>query len=233
MLLRLMVLALTLANLGYYAWTEGWLDSLVSVRSTGDREPQRLEQQVKPEAVRLSKAASGVVAASSQPVSVAAAAPSSAPPPAPAASCIESGPYRKEEVGLAEAAFRSVLPPGGWVNVPSERPGVWMLFMGRFIDDEARGRKEGELKRRNTAYEKIDAPPEFARGLSLGRFDSRAKAEAAQVELNRIGVRTARVVLFTPPLAQHTLRVEKAEAAVSSKLKALNLPVEIQACASP
>ncbi|MDE2298159.1 MAG: hypothetical protein KGK18_08320, partial [Burkholderiales bacterium] len=52
-MLRALVLTLLLANVAFYAWTQGWLDAVVGVRATGDREPDRLAQQVRPEIVRI------------------------------------------------------------------------------------------------------------------------------------------------------------------------------------
>ena len=44
-MLRALIAALLLANLAFFAWTQGWLDSVVGVRSIGDREPERLLRQ--------------------------------------------------------------------------------------------------------------------------------------------------------------------------------------------
>jgi hypothetical protein len=51
-MLRLLVLVLLLANVGYYAWTQGYLVGIVSA-PPHQREPERLQQQVRPEAIRL------------------------------------------------------------------------------------------------------------------------------------------------------------------------------------
>ena len=40
-------LLLLLANLGFFAWTQGWLDSVVSARARGDREPERLARELR------------------------------------------------------------------------------------------------------------------------------------------------------------------------------------------
>jgi hypothetical protein len=51
-MLRLLVLVLLLANVGYYAWTQGYLVGIVSA-PPHQREPERLQRQVRPEAVRI------------------------------------------------------------------------------------------------------------------------------------------------------------------------------------
>ena len=51
-MLRLLVLLLVLANVGFYAWSQGLLVAVLPW-PPDTREPQRLQQQVRPEAVRL------------------------------------------------------------------------------------------------------------------------------------------------------------------------------------
>lgn len=51
-MLRLLVLLLVLANAGYFAWSQGLLGAWgFAPAATG--EPQRLRQQIKPEALRI------------------------------------------------------------------------------------------------------------------------------------------------------------------------------------
>ena len=51
-MLRVLVLLLLLANAGYFAWSQGLLAAWgFAPEATG--EPQRLRQQIKPEALRL------------------------------------------------------------------------------------------------------------------------------------------------------------------------------------
>jgi hypothetical protein len=51
-MLRAMVLALLLANAGYLAWTRGLLADY-GLAPAAQSEPQRLTQQIRPEAMRL------------------------------------------------------------------------------------------------------------------------------------------------------------------------------------
>ena len=105
-----------------------------------------------------------------------------------------------------------------------------MIYMGRYVDHETRKRKEGELSRRHAHFEEVDEPPEFARGISLGKYPSKAEADAGLAELGRIGVRTARIVTFTAPATLQTFRVEKAEPALADKLHAARLALPFAAC---
>ena len=51
-MLRSLVVMLVLANAGYLAWTKGWLASY-GLAPASQSEPQRLTQQLRPEALRI------------------------------------------------------------------------------------------------------------------------------------------------------------------------------------
>jgi len=208
--LRALVAALLLANLGFYAWSEGWLDSVVGTRSIGDREPERLARQVRPETVRILAAGSAVDAAS-------------AAPAAAALACLEAGPFSDTELGAAQAAARSALPGTTLVDVKLDKPGSWMVYMGRYATREALTRKEDELKRRNAPYDEVREPAALAPGLSLGRFGDRNAAVRALEEFAQQGIRTARVVELAPGSTSHLLRLERADAPLAAQATALRL----------
>lgn len=217
-MLRALIVALLLANLAFFAWTRGWLDTVVGVRPTGDREPERMLRQVRPELIRILPASAASEAA---PVALA---------------CFEAGPFTDAEISAAEARAQTQLPVGSWVSVKTEQPGTWLVYMGRYASRDAMTRKEDELKRRKAPYEEIGAPPALAPGLSLGRFEQRAAAVTALEQFTQQGIRTARVVELTPASNRHMLRVDKADAALSTQLVALpadTLGKAFAACAKP
>lgn len=53
MMLRWLVGLLVVANLVFWAWSGGRLDGVTGLSADGDREPERLAQQVEPQAIRL------------------------------------------------------------------------------------------------------------------------------------------------------------------------------------
>ncbi|MDM0106001.1 sporulation protein [Variovorax sp. J22R24] len=56
MMLRLLVVVLLLANLGYFAWTRGGLAVFGTEPARfSEREPQRLTQQVRPQMLQIRK----------------------------------------------------------------------------------------------------------------------------------------------------------------------------------
>ena len=51
-MLRVLVLLLVLANTAYFSWSQGLLAGL-GLQPAGQSEPQRLEQQIRPELLRI------------------------------------------------------------------------------------------------------------------------------------------------------------------------------------
>jgi hypothetical protein len=200
-MLRAVVIALVLANAAFFAWTQGWLDNVVGVRAIGDREPERLLRQVRPETIRiLPPTATGVTAA-------------------PA--CLEAGPFAATEIAAAEGALRSALPnvaAGTWSSVKTDQPGAWIVYMGKFPALDLLNKKREELVRRNVAFEEVHSPAALDPGLSLGRFEERPSADKALEQFTQQGIRSARVVEITAPTSTFRLRVEQADAALASQL---------------
>ena len=245
---------LILANALFFGWSQGWLDGVAGARAGGDREPERLALQVRPEAIRVlgaqaaaalaasaaasalaasaallpASAASASVVARAAPVAsaVSSAAPASAAGSAAVATlaCLEAGPFGAAELGAAEAALEAALPAGRWVDVKTVRGGAWIIYMGRYANSEAQAKKEEELNRIKVSFEPVTEPPNLAPGLALGRFEARPAADAALAQFARRGIRTARVVELTPPVVSHLLRVDRADARLVDTLKGLAGP---------
>jgi hypothetical protein len=232
--LRAAVAVLLLANVGFYAWTQGWLGGDAT---RGDREPERLVHQVQPEIVRIlppagtgarSRAPAAPPAAAAEPVPaarLAATNSSGAGSGAGAPTCLQAGPFTPAEVGKVEAALQAALPAarGAWSNVRIETPGIWLVYMGKYPDRETLRAKMDELRRYpNLSFEELQGAAALEPGIVLGRHDSRDAAEAALARLAERGVRTAKVVALSPPAAVHMLRVERADAALKLQLGGLS-----------
>lgn len=202
-MLRALVGLLLLANLAFYVWTLGWLDDIVGVRAIGDREPERLQRQVRPETVRLLPAGAPASAASTP------------------SACLEAGPFGATELAAAQTALQAALPGAGWVTARAVSPGQWLVYLGRFATRDALARKEEEIKRRKLPYEEIRDDAALAPGLSLGRFGDRAAAAQALEQFVRQGVRSARVVEGPAAASGQLLRVEQADATQAARLLAL------------
>ena len=217
-MLQRAVLLLLLANLLFFAWTQGWLDGVTGLRAQGDREPERLARQVRPESVVILPPSAAIPAP-------AASAPASSDSAAPApTACLEAGPFATGASVSAIAALQNaqpMVPAGSWTDVKVERPGSWIVYMGRFPNREAFAKKEEELRRTRVAYEEVRNAPELELGFSLGRYDQRAAADKALEQLAQRNVRTAKVVELVAPATLHLLRAEKADKALAAQLVAL------------
>lgn len=217
-MLKRLVALLLLANLGFFAWTQGWLDSVVGVRPTGDREPERLARQVRPESVTI---LSPAALRAAEAAAAAASAASGTASPSTNLSCLEAGPFATGASVSAIAALQQAQPPlpaGSWADVRIDRPGAYIVYMGRFANREALSKKEEELRRTRVVFEEVHEPADLQPGFSLGRYAERAQADRALEQLSQRGIRTARVVEITAPAQLHMLRVEKADKALATQL---------------
>jgi hypothetical protein len=102
--LRALLAALIVANLLFFAFGRGWLDGIVGLSALGDREPERLAKQVRPQTIRL------------LPMGAAASAPAD-----DAAPCYETPTFTAAEAAAVEAALAGSLPGGTWSDNPGER----------------------------------------------------------------------------------------------------------------
>lgn len=213
-MLRGLALLLLLANLAFFAWTQGWLDGVVGVHPHGDREPERLNRQVRPESIQILSPAAVRAAATT----------ASGPATAAAPVCLEAGPFATGAAVGAIAALQQAqpaLPPGSWTDVKIDRPGVYAVYMGRFANREALAKKEEELRRARVTFEEVRDAPDLEPGFTLGRFEQRAAADRALEQLALRGIRTARVVEISAPGQVHMLRVDRADKALAAQLSAL------------
>ncbi|MDE2604403.1 MAG: SPOR domain-containing protein [Burkholderiales bacterium] len=190
-MLRLIVLLLVLANAAFYAWAHGLLLAW-GVGPTQQSEPQRLVQQVRPEAVRV------LPPAELQRVEAQVA---QAPRPP---ECLQSAALDPAQVAPLRAALAG-WPAGSWSLDPVTQPALWIIYMGKYAGVEQVARKRAELRQIGVSFEAL-ANPDLEPGLSLGSFPSEAAANAQLAALAARGVHTARVVQERP--AQNGLRLQ-------------------------
>lgn len=225
-----LVLLLLAANLGWLAWTQGWLRPLGLVPQE-QAEPQRLQRQVQPQALRLQPlepASAGAAAddtparrstaASATPASAAepAAAPASAPAPT---ACLQIGTFDASQIEAVRQAAAG-LPEGSWRVDAVQLPGRWMVYLGKLPDAAAVAARRAELRAQGVDTDRPGAALEP--GLSLGRFASEEAAERALDSLARKGVRGARVVRERRDTPAYLLRLPQADAALRRQARALN-----------
>jgi len=232
-MLRLAVVLLLLANAGYYAWSHGLLRSW-GMAPAESGEPQRLAQQIAPEQLRLlppepsalqaahtgaAPAGGSTTAAATPPASAPDAAPSQpAPPPAEPGACLEAGILDARQADAVRAAAAH-LPQGSWSLEPTPIAGRWMVYMGKFPDQEAMARKRQELREMKIDTDRPGAG--FEPGIALGRFSTEEAAQRGLSDLARKGVRTARVVQERSDAKGFMLRLPAVTAAQRPGLKPL------------
>ena len=217
-MLRLLALALVLANAGFLAWSQGWLADYGFAPAV-QAEPQRLTQQLRPEAMRLLSAAEARQldgSASSADSGGAQAVAASLP----ATECLQAGPFNDEQASPLRARLQASMPTGSWSLEPGADGGRWMVYMGKYNDSDTLAIKRSELRQIGVTFEVL-ASPTFGPGLSLGRFGSAADAETELGKLTQRGVRSARVVQERPDVRGQLLTLPAADAYLRSLLDGL------------
>ena len=227
-MLRLLVLVLVLANAGYFAWSQGFL-AAYGLGPALQAEPHRLTQQIQPEAMRLLPPGSSLapdLPAANLP------APTAAALPPTATQCLQAGLFSDAQVSVLRTRLQVSLPPNSWTFEDQLITTRWIIYMGKYVDEEALAKKRAELRQRGVAFEPV-LNPSLQPGLSLGHFALQADAESELAKIAVRGVRTARVVLERPEVRGQLLKVPAATAAQKTELEAFRLQLAgktLQAC---
>ncbi|MGV8804626.1 MAG: SPOR domain-containing protein [Polaromonas sp.] len=209
-MLRALVLALALANGLYFVWGQGLL-AAYGFAPARQAEPERLAQQIRPEALRL--LASGPAAP--RPADVVAR-----PAPLAGESCLQVGVFTEQQVNALRPRLQASLPAGSWSFESSGESSRWIIYMGKYVSRQAMNRKRQMLDQLGISHEP-PASPRLNPGLSLGSFNSKAEAEQALEPMAQRGLRSAKVVPEHPELPSQWLKLPQANAAIRAKVEAL------------
>jgi SPOR domain len=226
-MLRLFFLLLVLANTLFFAWSQGMLATL-GFAPAQQREPQRLNNQIRPELVRVlpvqavqgtqgtqvgaGTAAVAAAAGGATPTAVATA-------PATVGKCFEAGPFDAEQAARLRRALES-WPLQAWRFEDLSEPGRWLVYMGKYANREAAARKVAELRQLSISPDTLDNES-LQPGISLGTFDDAAKARERLAEVTRQGVRTARVVQEKAPVEGQRLKLPQVDDTLRERIEAL------------
>ena len=203
-MLRLIVLLLVLANGTYFAWSQG-LWRAYGWAPAEQSEPQRLQQQIRPEAIRI------LGTEEARRVEVAAQMPARPP------ECLQAGLLDEAKAEALRRVLETALPPGTWLIEPVFEPGRWIVYMGKYTKPATLAKKRSELIKLKVRLEPL-LNPELEPGLSLGGFDTQAEANKQLEEVTRRGVRSARVVVERAEVRGSMLRIPAADDAVRARL---------------
>lgn len=168
MSLRNIVIFLLMINLGYFAYSQGWLTAAIG-SDAAQREPERVSKQVNPDAIAVSTIVTAKATVTATPAIT--PAPSSTPP----------------------AELQAVAAPVS-ATCTSKRE-QWVVYMGPYANKQLRDQKKAELSGLGLTSESI-SKQSLKIGLSLGEFESEASAKQALSDLSTKGVKTATIVLW-------------------------------------
>ena len=204
-MLRLIVLLLLLANAGYFAWSQNLLASW-GVAPAQQSEPHRVEQQIKPQAVRV------LGADEARRIDVSNGALKSQ-------ECLQAGPLDDGQVTALKTALEP-WPIGSWAIEPAVEPARWIVYMGKYLTPENVARKKAELRQLGISFEAL-SNPSLEPGLSLGGFATEAEATRQLESLSQRGVRTAKVVQERPEVRGQQLKLAALDDTLRARLDEL------------
>ncbi len=203
-MLRLLVLILILANGVYYAWAEGMLRAY-GFAPAQQREPQRLADQYRPQAIQVLSAAELKRAETQAQADLA------------PKECLMAGPFSDAQSAVLRRALESSLASGVWQLDTGDFPARWIVYMGKFPNADAQAKKRGELMTMKLTLQPLNNP-DLEPGLSLGGFDTQAEATAELAKLALRGVHTAKVVQERVAGKQVQLKLPAVSADTKSRL---------------
>jgi hypothetical protein len=245
-MLRLLVLLLLLANGVFYAWSNGYL-SQWGWAASSQRETFRLKEQIEPEriVVRQSEKVTQTTAPDALPAVVqtltAATTPASAPGPvtptittaaATSTICLTAGAFNDRQSSAIKQALDSKLPAVRWRFETVSLPSRWIVYMGKYPNNNARDLKKSQLDQIKVPYEAL-TESKLEPGLSLGSHASQAVANQALQQLVKLGVRTARVLQELPEQKAQTLVIPAVDGANRAKLTELYAGLSAQLANKP
>ena len=203
-MLRLLVLLLVLANAAFFAWSQNLLAAW-GFAPTQQSEPQRITQQIRPEAVRV------IGGDEAKRIEVAAV-------PRPP-ECLQVGLFNDAEADSLKRALDS-WPSGSWSIEPATEPPRWIVYMGKYTDTGALDKKKSELRALNISFESL-GNASLEPGVSLGGYPTEAAARQQLEALTQKGVRTAKVVQERTEARGQALRFPAVDDTLRAKVDAL------------
>ena len=206
-MLRLIALLLLLANCLYYGWSHE-LFRVLGLGPTLQSEPQRLKDQIEPQAMALLKPEE--LQRIEEQIKI-----DQAP-----TECLQAGPFDAVQAAALRQALGPLLPADSWVLQEVTTSARWIVYMGKYATPAALAKKRAELVAMNLKIEGLTNPA-LEPGLSLGAFVVRSDADAALARLSGRGLRTAHVVQERAAVLDYRLMLPKVDAALKPQLSQL------------
>ena len=178
-------LLLLLANLGFFAW-------VYFGAGRASDEPQLMEQQLNPQAIRLLRADQVAALAAERTKQT----PERPKPPAKVAlaACLELGAFGLGDVARVQQALEPLGLGSRLSQRRAEEVASYWVFMPPQRNRQAANQKAAELRKLGVEdFFIVQEDPNFRFAISLGVFKTEEAARARLAELRTKGVRTARV----------------------------------------
>jgi hypothetical protein len=207
-----LVLLLVLANAGYFAFSQGLL-AAYGLAPASQSEPQRLAQQIRPEALRILGPQEATQAVATKPPAPAVAATG-------ATECLQVGMFNEEQTAVLRERLLSTLPQGSWVLESALVPARWLVYMGKYSDDEAVATKKAQLRGLGLSFEALNNES-LEPGLSLGNFKTQSEAEAELARIAKKGVKTAKVIQERAEQRGQRLKLAAVDSTLRGQLDAI------------
>ena len=211
-MLRLFVLLLVLANAGYYAFSQGLL-AAYGFAPAAQTEPQRMAQQIQPEALRVLNAQEASQIAGVPSLAQAALTSS-------ATECLQVGIFNEEQTVVLRERLLSTLPQGSWAIESALVPARWLVYMGKYKSNEAVVKKKSQLRGLGLSFESLNNAS-LEPGLSLGNFKTQPEAEAELARIAKKGVKTGKVIQERAEQRGQRLKLAAVDATLRSQLDAI------------
>ncbi|MGF6210275.1 SPOR domain-containing protein [Comamonas sp. 4034] len=255
-MIRFAIVLLLLANAGYYAFSHGMLRSL-GWAPENPAEPERLQQQVNPEALRImtreemeqaQKQVQSAAPAAEAPVNPASEAtgkpaaepdkstdklaekPAEKPEKPEKRECLVAGSFDAKQVEALRLQLVK-LPEGSWKLDSTTSAGRWMVYVGKFSSQDALDKRREELRALDISTDRARLAS-LEPGISLGRFSTEEAAERHLAAMGKKGVSGAKVVVDRPETINYTLRLPRVDAATKKRVQSWHVMdgKDLQAC---
>lgn len=198
-MLKWLLLVLVATNAVFFSWSQGlwaeqgWAPARVS-------EPERLQQELQTEAIRLLNSATDTSTPSTE-------QPTFATVPLEATRCLWAPGFSPGQADTLRVAMGALsLPENAWSLSENRSPGRWIVYWGKFETPAIMDQRKTTLRRLKIDYREVTLP-RLAPGLALGTFSNEDAATEALNKVQAQGVRTARVAMERAETVNWALRL--------------------------
>jgi hypothetical protein len=204
---------LLLANLGFFAW-------IYFGSGRASEEPQLMEQQLNPQAIRLLRA--DQVAALAAERTKQTAERTKPPPKVTLAACLELGAFNPGDVARVQQVLEPLALGSRLSQRRVEEIASYWVFIPPQRNRQAANQKAAELKKLGVEdFFVVQEDPKFRFAISLGVFKTEEAARSRLAGLRTKGVRTARIGPRETSVQKVYFTVREAPEALVSRLNEL------------